>query len=154
MKRVTIPASPDHADRGKRFAQEIAVVLGDEIEARYEVVAKDFPDDLPEFWVDPEDKQKKKIQWISNFGLRKPDGTFEARLPKGHRYQVEIPLTRSGGAAGAALSQRGKGETPGQAEKMVYFDGRQVKKLPGQYRGGKFIAELDLGDPPIGHTTG
>ena len=77
-------------------------------------------------------------------------------MPKGHRYQVEIPLDF--GAPGKGLAARsgktGKTGAPGQPEKMVYFDGRAVKKLPGKYQGGKFIAELDLGDPPLGRTTG
>jgi len=110
MKRVTIPASPDHADRKKRFALEVAIVLGDEIEAKYEVVAKDFPEDLPDFWVDPDDEKKKEIHWLSNFGLLKPDGTFEARLPKGHRYQVEIPIPSS--ASGKAAKAAGAGAAP------------------------------------------
>jgi hypothetical protein len=150
MKRVTIPASPDHADRKKRFALEVAIVLGDEIEAKYEVVAKDFPEDLPDFWVDPDDEKKKEIHWLSNFGLLKPDGTFEARLPKGHRYQVEIPIPSS--ASGKAAKAAGAGAA--EQGKMVYYDGRQVRKLEGKYQQGRFVAELDLGDPPVGQTAG
>jgi len=133
MKSVKIPANPK-----KKFTHEIVVALSDDLAAQYEVVAKEFPKDLPDFWVDPEDNRKKEIHWISNFGLRKPDGTFEIKLPKGQRYQVEIPL-----AAGKS-----------EAAKMVYFDGQKVRKLPGKSQGGKFIAELDLGDPPLGNTAG
>jgi len=132
MKRVPIPARPDHADRKKRFLHEVTIVLEDDIEDDYEVVEKDFPDDLPESWIDPDDDQEKKITWISNFGLRKPDGKFEEKLPQGRKYQVELPT--------------GLG-------KLVYFDGSSVQKLVGRARGNKFVADLDLGDPPIGETS-
>ena len=132
MKTVRISARPDHADRKKRFLHDIDIILGDDIESDYEVVEKDFPDDLPDSWIDPDDKKEKKITWISNFGLIKPDGKFEEKLPKGRKYQVELP---------AGLGQ------------LVYFDGTQVQKLAGQAKGNKFIADLDLGDPPIGETT-
>ena len=131
MKRVAIPAKPDHADRKMRFKHEITIVLGDEIEEDYEVVEKEFPDDLPDSWTDPDDDQKKTISWISNFGLKKPDGKFENKLPKGKKYQIELPT--------------GLG-------KLVYFDGTHVQKLAGKIKGKKFEAELDLGDPPIGET--
>ncbi len=142
MKRVIIPANPKHTDQRKHFFAEIAIVLDDDIAAKYDVVAKEFPEDLPDFWVDPADNRKKHIRWISNFGLRKPDGMFEAKLPKGQHYQVEIPL-----AAGQI-------ESSVTAAKIVYFDGKKVKELPGKFQGRVFVAELDLGDPPIGHTTG
>jgi len=132
MKRVTIPARPDHADRKKRFTHEITIVLGDDIENAYEVVEKDFPDDLPDSWTDPDDDLEKKIKWISNFGLKKPDGKFEEKLAKGKKYQIELPT--------------GLG-------KLVYFDGTRVQKLTGKAHGNKFEAELDLGDPPIGETS-
>jgi hypothetical protein len=111
---------------------DIDIVLGDDIENAYEVVEKDFPDDLPDSWIDPDDEQEKKIAWISNFGLKKPDGKFEERLPRGKKYQIELPI--------------GLG-------KLVYFDGTQVLKLAGQTKDDKFVADLDLGDPPIGETT-
>ena len=132
MKRTTIPASPDHADIRKRFTHAIDIVLGDEIENDYDVVEKDFPDDLPDSWLDPDDKKEKKIRWISNFGLKKRDGAFEEKLPKGFKYQIEFP---------------------GSLGKLVYFDGSRVQKLSGQLRGNIFQAELDLGDPPVGETT-
>jgi hypothetical protein len=132
MKRTTIPARPDHADRKKRFTHEISIVLGDEIENDYEVVAKDYPDDLPDSWTDPDDQKEKKIRWISNFGLKKRDGTFDEKLPKGLKYRIELP---------------------GGLGKLVYFDGRSVQKLAGQLRGNKFEADLDLGDPPLGEST-
>jgi hypothetical protein len=132
MKKVEISARPDHADSKKRFLHDIAIVLGDDIESDYEVVGKDFPDDLPDSWTDPDDGKKKKITWISNFGLKNPDGKFEKKLPKGKKYQVELPI--------------GLG-------KLVYFDGAQVRKLVGRAKGKKFVAVLDLGDPPIGETS-
>ena len=132
MKKVRIAAKPDHVDRRKRFLHDIDIVLDDEIENDYEVVEKDFPDDLPDSWIDPDDEQKKKITWISNFGLKKPDGRFEEKLPPGKKYQIELPM--------------GLG-------KLIYYDGTQVQKLAGQTKGNKFIADLDLGDPPIGETT-
>jgi hypothetical protein len=132
MKKVGIAARPDHVDRRKRFLHNIDIVLGDDIEDDYDVVEKDFPDDLPDSWIDPDDEQEKKITWISNFGLKKPDGAFEERLPRGKRYQIELPI--------------GLG-------KLVYFDGKQVLKLAGQARDNKLVADLDLGDPPIGETT-
>ncbi len=132
MKKVPIKARPDHANRKKRFTHDVTIILGDDIENDYEVVAKDFPDDLPDSWVDPDDDQKKKISWISNFGLKKPDGKFEDKLPKGRKYRVELP--------------KGLG-------KLVYFDGKSVQQLVGRVRGNFFQADLDLGDPPIGETT-
>lgn len=132
MKKISIKARPDHANRKKRFTHEVTIILGDDIENDYEVVDKDFPDDLPNSWVDPDDDQKKKISWISNFGLQKPDGKFEDKLPKGRKYRVELP--------------KGLG-------KLVYFDGKSVQKLVGRVRGNFFQADLDLGDPPIGETT-
>lgn len=129
MKRVTIPARPNHADRKKRFTHEVNIVLDDDIENDYDVVDKDFPDDLPESWIDPDDNQEKKINWMTNFGLKRPDGEFEDKLPKGKKYRIEFP--------------EGLG-------KLVYFDGKKVKKLPGKMKGKKFEGELDLGDPPIG----
>ena len=129
MKKVRIKARPDHANRKKRFTHDVTIILGDDIENDYEVVEKDFPDDLPNSWIDPDDDKEKKINWISNFGLKKPDGKFEDKLPKGKKYKVELP----------------KG-----AGKLVYFDGTQVRKLAGKVRGNKFVGELDLGDPPIG----
>lgn len=129
MKRVPIKARPSHADRKKRFTHDIAIVLGDDIEADYEVVEKDFPDGLPESWTDPDDGQEKKITWFGNFGLQKSDGKFEDKLPKGRKYQVELPTG---------------------FRKYVYFDGSQVRPLPGQMRNRKFLADLDLGDPPVG----
>jgi hypothetical protein len=96
------------------------------------VVEKDFPDDLPTSWVDPDNEKEKKIRWISNFGLKKPDGNFENKLPDGKKYQIELP---------AGLG------------KLVYFDGYQVQKLVGKAIGKKIKVELDLGDPPIGETT-
>ena len=131
MKKVRISARPDHAERKKRFLHDIDIVLGDDIEADYDVVEKDFPDDLPDSWIDPDDDVEKKITWISNFGLKKPDGRFEEKLPKGKKYQIELP---------AGLG------------KLVYFDGTQVQKLAGQVSEGRFIGELDLGDPPVGET--
>ena len=127
MKRVTIPANAR-----RRFSHDITIELGDDLENDYDVVEKDFPDDLPESWIDPDDHKEKKITWISNFGLKKPDGKFEEKLPKGKKYQIELPT--------------GLG-------KLVYFDGTDVQKLVGQARGNKFVADLDLGDPPIGETT-
>ncbi len=129
MKKVRIKARPDHANRKKRFTHDVTIILGDDIENDYEVVEKDFPDDLPNSWIDPDDDKEKKINWISNFGLKKPDGKFEDKLPKGKKYKVELP--------------KGLG-------KLVYFDGTQVQKLTGQVSGNNFIGELDLGDPPIG----
>ena len=131
MKRIPIKARPDHANRKKRFTHEINIILGDEIENDYEVVEKDFPDDLPDSWVDPDDDREKKISWISNFGLKKSDGQFEDKLPKGRKYQVELP--------------QGLG-------KLVYFDGQSVRKLVGRAKGKKIEADLDLGDPPVGET--
>jgi hypothetical protein len=131
MKRTIIPARPDHSNRKKRFKHEVTVILGDDIEDDYEVVEKDFPDNLPDSWIDPDDDQEKKISWISNFGLKKPDGKFEGKLPKGRKYKIELPS--------------GLG-------KLVYFDGNQVQKLTGRVRKNNFVAELDLGDPPIGET--
>jgi hypothetical protein len=129
MKRVPIKARPDHPNRRKRFTQDITVVLGDDIEADYEVVEKDFPEDLPESWTDPDDGEEKQISWFGNFGLKKPDGQFEDKLPPGKKYQVELP-------AGF--------------RKFVYYDGSQVLQLTGRVRSGKFFADLDLGDPPMG----
>ena len=132
MKKVKISARPDHTDRKKRFLYDVDIVLGDDIEDEYEVEEKDFPDDLPDSWIDPDDEVEKMITWISNFGLKKPDGKFEEKLPKGRKYQIELPI--------------GLG-------KLVYFDGTQVQKLVGQAKADKFVADLDLGDPPIGETT-
>ncbi len=84
---------------------------------------------MPDTWIDPDDDKKKKINWISNFGLKKPDGKFEDKLPKGRKYKVEIPK---------------------ELGKLVYFDGTKVKKLAGKIEGDKYLGELDLGDPPIG----
>ena len=111
---------------------DVDIVLDDDIEDDYDVVEKDFPDDLPDSWFDPDDNAEKNITWISNFGLKKSDDAFEEKLPKGKKYRIELP--------------RGLG-------KLVYFDGAQVQKLVGQARGNKFVADLDLGDPPIGETT-
>ena len=128
MKRVNIPANAK-----RRFSHDITIELDDDLEKDYDVVEKDFPADLPDSWVDPDDKQRKKISWISNFGLtKKADGRFEDKLPKGKKYKIELPT--------------GLG-------KLVYFDGTSVQKLAGSVRGKKFEAELDLGDPPIGETT-
>ena len=129
MKKVPLKARPDHPNPKKRFTHDVAIVLGDDIENDYKVEDKDFPDDLPDSWTDPDDNKKKKINWISNFGLKRPDGKFEDKLPKGRKYQVEVPT--------------GLG-------KLVYFDGTQVQKLAGQVRGKNFIGELNIGDPPIG----
>jgi hypothetical protein len=129
MKRVRIQAKPDHADRKKRFTHDVTVVLGDDIEGDYEVIEKDFPDDLPESWIDPDDGEEKMINWFGNFGLKKPDGKFEDRLPKGKKYQVELPTG---------------------FRKFVYFDGSQVRRLTGRVRSRNFLADLDLGDPPVG----
>lgn len=131
MKSVTIQASPYHEDAKKRFTRAITVVLPDTLEKEYEVVAKDFPEKLPTSWLDPDDKKEKRIEWISNFGLRKADGKFADQLPKGQKYQLKVP----------------KG-----AGKLVYFDGSRIQKLIGQVKGEQFEAELDLGDPPIGET--
>ena len=48
MKRVTIPA-----DTQRGFSHAITIVLGDDIEDKYEVVAKDFPAGLPSTWTSP-----------------------------------------------------------------------------------------------------
>lgn len=133
MKKIKIKARPKHANRKKRFTHDITVVLDDDIENDYEVVDKDFPDDLPDSWIDPVTNKKKKIKWISNFGLKKPDGKFEDKLPKGKKYKIELP---------ADLGE------------LVYFDGTQVLKLAGQVSGNKFVGELELGDPPIGEGFG
>ena len=132
MKRIAIQASPDHADRRKRFTHEIAIVLGDDIEQEYDVVAKDFPENLPDSWIDPDTKQRKRISWISNFGLKQQNGTFAYQLPAGKKYQIELP---------------------GDLRTPVYFDGKSVQKLSGRVEGKKFVAHLDLGDPPIGEAT-
>jgi hypothetical protein len=132
MKRTAIQANPNHADQRKRFRHEIVIVLGDVIEQEYYVVAKDFPDHFPDSWIDPDDKQRKRISWISNFGLKRQDGTFAYQLPAGKKYQIELP---------------------GDLRTPVYFDGKSVQKLSGQVEGKKFIAHLDLGDPPIGEAT-
>ena len=129
MKKVKIKARPDHTNPKKRFSHDVTIVLGDDIENEYEVVDKDFPDDLPDSWVDPDDDKEKKIKWISNFGLKNLDGKFEDKLAKGKKYKVELPS--------------GFG-------KLVYFDGKQVQKLAGQIKENLFVGELDLGDPPIG----
>ena len=60
MKRVRIKARPDHANRKKRFMQDVTIELGDDIENDYEVVEKDFPDDLPDSWIDPDDNQEEE----------------------------------------------------------------------------------------------
>ena len=60
MKKIEIPAKPDHADKKKRFLHDIVIVLGDDIESDYDVVEKDFPDDLPDSWTDPDDVKVKK----------------------------------------------------------------------------------------------
>jgi hypothetical protein len=130
MKRVKISARRDHKNRKKRFTHDVTIVIEDEMDEVYEVVDKDFPDDLPDSWIDPDDEKEKKIKWITNFGLkRKADGKFEDKLAKGKKYRIEFP--------------EGLG-------KLVYFDGKKVKKLPGKMKGKKFQGELDLGDPPIG----
>ena len=129
MKRVRIKAKPDHANRRKRFMHDIDIVLDDDIEADYEVIEKDFPEDLPESWVDPDDEKEKKITWFGNFGLRKPDGKFEDKLPKGKKYQIELPTGY---------------------RKFVYFDGMEIRRLAGRVEKSKFLADLDLGDPPVG----
>jgi len=129
MKRVRIQAKPDHEDRKKRFTHDVTVILGDDIEADYDVFEKDFPDNLPEIWEDKEGGEEKKINWFGNFGLKKSDGKFENKLPKGKKYQVELP---SG------------------FHKFVYFDGSQVRELTGRIRNSNFLADLDLGDPPVG----
>lgn len=129
MKKIKIKARLDHPNPKKRFTHDINIILDGDIENDYEVIDKDFPDDLPDSWVDPDDDQEKKIKWISNFGLRKPDGKFEDKLPKGKKYKVELP---------------------DGLKKPVYFDGSKVRKLNGKSQGRKFIGELDLGDPPIG----
>ena len=130
MKRVRINARPDHENRRKRFLRNIDVILGDDIEADYDVVEKDFPDDLPDSWTDPDDGEEVTITWFGNFGLKRlADDKFEDRLPKGRKYQVELPTG---------------------FRKFVYFDGTQVRKLEGRVQNRKFLADLDLGDPPVG----
>ncbi len=129
MKKFPVKAKPDHKNLKKRFSHEIIIILEEDLENDYEVVGKDFPDDLPDSWMDPDDDKERKINWISNFGLKKPDGKFEDRLPQGKKYKVEVPT--------------GLG-------KLVYFDGAKVQKLTGKVQGNKFVGELDLGDPPVG----
>ncbi|HBY06980.1 MAG TPA: hypothetical protein DEH22_04035, partial [Chloroflexi bacterium] len=108
MKRTTIPARPDHANKKKRFTKDITVVLGDDIENDYDVVDKDFPDGLPDFWVDPDDQKQENITWISNFGLKNKAGKFDKKLPNGKKYTVELPAVSG---------------------KLVYHDGTSVQKL-------------------------
>ena len=131
MKRTVIPARPDDVDKKKRFTKEIVIELGDDLENDYEVVAKDFPDGLPDSWVDPDDEKQKSISWISNFGLKNKEGKFDKKLPNGKKYKLELP---------------------GGSGKMVYFDGIEVRKLTGILRGNIFEAELDLADPPVGES--
>jgi len=127
VKRFTIPANPK-----RRFLVAITVVLGDDLDQEYTVAEKDFPAGLPVSWIDPDVDQAKAITWISNFGLKRAGGSFVMELPEGQTYQVELPLISG---------------------KYVYFDGKSVQKLTGWSTAAGFVAELALGDPPIGSST-
>ena len=132
MRRVTIPASPQDPNPRKRFRQAVTVILGDDIESDYDANAKDLPDDLPQFWTDPEDNVSKPIEWLSNFGLtRRSDNTPVTRLPEGKKYTIELP--------------RGLGK------KFVFYDGANVQELPTRPgQGNTLEADLTLADPPVG----
>jgi len=126
MKRVTIPA-----DIQRGFLYAITIVLGDAIEDKYEVVAKDFPAGLPNSWTSPGSFTPGTISWISNFGLMARDSAFVEELPSGEEYTIELPS--------------------GLGDHYVYFDGSNVRELIGQTSGSIFSASLNLGDPPVGH---
>lgn len=129
MSRNMIPANPQSENSKRRFKQELAVILDADIEKDYVVFEVDFPDDLPEKWLDPDDNLEKQINWVSNFGLSKADGTPVTKLAAGKKYTIE--LAKSG-------------------SKLVYFKSGAVMTLPFSVAGSNARAQLDLGDPPIG----
>jgi hypothetical protein len=128
MKKVLIPANPQHPNPQKRFLQEVAVILGDDIQKDYAIDAEDFPANLPASWTDPDDHINKNIIWVSSFRLDKTAGATKPGSQK--KYTVEL--------------DRGQG-------KLVYFDGASVKSLSTRDIGGNRVqADLSVADPPIG----
>lgn len=130
MKTIRIPASPQNPNPRRRFSQEVSVILGDDLEGSFSASEKDFPANLPQDWVDPDDGQRKSVTWLSNFGITTTTGTPVTSIPSGKKYTIE--LARVSG-------------------KLVYFDGSIVKKLNTRSVGGNRIqADLTEADPPIG----
>lgn len=134
MKKIRIPASPQDPNPKKRFSQQVIVILPEDLENDYDAAAKEFPDGLPLNWIDPIDEKKKKIDWISNFGLTK-GGEPADKLPEGKKYSVLLPRPRN--------------------KRYVYFDGASVKDLPTEPSATDpdFLeAIFRLADPPTGMT--
>jgi hypothetical protein len=137
VSQFKIPASPNNPDRKKRFTQAVDVILGANLEGSYDAAGKDYPDDLPDKWIDPDDKEDKKekdVAWFSNFGLTDKQGRFVPSIPAGDSYTVRLPKLKG---------------------KYVYFDGSEVRKLdtsPAAGAADKVDAVFTLADPPVGLT--
>jgi hypothetical protein len=133
VKRISIPASPSDRNPKKRFVQEIIVVLPDDLSDGYDVAGKEYPDNLPNEWTDPDDKRTKRIDWIGSFGLMQK-GAPATSLPAGKKYTILLPAS---------------------TRKYVYFDGHSVRKLATRAaarEAGRLEAEFADADPPVGMT--
>lgn len=135
MKRISIPASPNHSNPKMRFTHEVFVVLPDDLENDYHAAGKEHPEGLPTSWHDPVEKKDKDITWISNFGLTQ-NGKHVKDIPEGKKYKVLLP--KSG-------------------RSYVYWDGSAVRALPvnlSEMDADSLEAELELADPPVGMSMG
>jgi hypothetical protein len=130
MKRTKIPANLQHQDPAWRFAQEVEVVLDDELGQVYDVLGKPFPPNLPRTWTDPADKSTKPVRWVSNFELRTKDGKPVGKLDGQKYYTIELDQDQG---------------------KLAYFDGTQVVPLETRaVINNRVQADLNQGDPPTG----
>lgn len=133
MKRISIPASPNDKNPKMRFSQEVIVVLPDDLADKYDAAGKEFPDQLPNEWVDPDDKRSKRIDWITNFELTQ--GGASVSLPAGKKYQIFLPAS---------------------SRKYVYFNGKKKKVIKLGVSlvadSSYVVAEFTDADPPIGMT--
>ena len=75
-----------------------------------------------------------EVEWIGNFGIREAESgrNLDGEVP---RYSIDVK--------------------PRRGKTLVYWDGKQIRKVPNQRATGWFFrrrikGDLDLGDPPIG----
>lgn len=129
MRTITIPTNPNHPEHARRFLQDVSVILGDDLEADYDVFPKPFPVGLPATYQGPSDKASRNITWVSNFELRKKDGTAVGMLENNKNYTFEL------------------GRRAGQ---LVWYNGASVEKLTTRDVGANIQVNLYQGDPPIG----
>ncbi len=97
----------------------------------YEVWQKDVPTETKTSWVDPDDGQTKTITWMFNFGLKnKKKQQYDAEKTVQFFYVVELDVV--------------------EGKKAVYWDGNTVRAFAKQ--DNKFVANINLSDPPTGYT--